>query len=107
RAQIDLLHAFLRAADCEGPFAGRADLDLVVAGIRDLMAMPSAGDLVLYGLEAAGGHVSFVAEIGAHAGPTADEMQTFLVTPPGVTLAAPITHPLQLYPAFVRYQEAA
>ena len=91
----------------EGPFAGRADLDLVVAGIRDLMAMPSAGDLVLYGVEAAGGHVSFIAEIGAHAGPTADEMQTFLVTPPGVTLAAPITHPLQLYPAFVRYQEAA
>jgi hypothetical protein len=91
----------------EGPFAGRPDLDLVKAGIRDLMAMPSAGDLVLYGLEAPNGHVSFIPETGAHAGPTQDEMQTFLVTPPGVTLAAPITHPLQLYPAFVRYQEAA
>ena len=91
----------------QGPFAGRADLDLVVAGIRDLMAMPSAGDLVLYGVEAPNGHVSFIAEIGAHAGPTEDEMQTFLVTPPGVTLPAPITHPLQLYPAFVRYQDAA
>ena len=91
----------------QGPFAGRPDLELVVAGIRDLMAMPSAGDLVLYGLEAAGGHVSFVAETGAHAGPTQDEMQTFLVTPPGVTLAAPITHPLQLYPGFARYQDAA
>ena len=66
-----------------GPFTGRADLDLVQAGIRDLMAMPSAGDLVIYGLESADGHVSFITEIGAHAGPTADEMQTFIVTPPG------------------------
>jgi hypothetical protein len=90
-----------------GPFAGRADLDLVVAGIRDLMAMPSAGDLVLYGLEASEGHVSFIAEIGAHAGPTADEMQAFIVTPPSVTLSTPITHPLQLYPHFVRYQAGA
>jgi hypothetical protein len=90
-----------------GPFAGRADLELVVAGIRDLMAMPSAGDLVLYGLESTDGHVSFVTEIGAHAGPTADEMQTFIVTPPDVRLPAPITHPLQLYPHFVRYQEGA
>jgi hypothetical protein len=91
----------------QGPFAGRSDLDLVQAGIRDLMAMPSAGDLVLYGLEAASGHVSFIAETGAHAGPTADEMQTFIVTPPGVTLPEPITHPLQLYPHFVQYQDAA
>ncbi len=91
----------------EGPFGGRADLDLVTAGIRDLMAMPSAGDLVLYGLEAPNGHVSFIGEVGAHAGPTEDEMQTFIVTPPGVTLPRPITHPLQLYPHFVRYQDAA
>jgi len=91
----------------QGPFAGRADLDLVVAGIRDLMAMRCAGDLVLYGLEAPDGHVSFIGEVGAHAGPTEDEMQTFLLTPPGVTLPEPITHPRQLYPIFVRYQEAA
>src|SRR5262249_33737894 len=91
----------------EGPFAGRADLALVAEGIADLMAMPSAGDLVLYGLEAAHGHVSFIAEIGAHAGPTAEEMQTFVVTPPHVTLAEPVTHPRQLYPRFARYQDAA
>jgi hypothetical protein len=91
----------------QGPFAGRADLDLVAAGIRDLMAMRCAGDLVLYGLEAPDGHVSFIGEVGAHAGPTADEMQTFLMTPPGVTVPGPITHPRQLYPVFVRYQEAA
>ena len=91
----------------EGPFARRADLDLVQAGIRDLMAMPSAGDLVLYGLEAPNGNVSFIAEIGAHAGPTAEEMQTFIVTPPGVALPGPITHPLQLYPHFTRYRDTA
>ena len=91
----------------DGPFAGRADLELVQAGIRDLMAMPSAGDLVLYGLEAPEGHVSFIGEVGAHAGPSEDEMRAFIVTPPGVTLPGAITHPLQLYPHFVRYQEAA
>ncbi|MGH7339487.1 MAG: alkaline phosphatase family protein, partial [Candidatus Rokuibacteriota bacterium] len=32
-----------------GPFAGRDDVALVIDGIRDLMAMPSAGDLVIYG----------------------------------------------------------
>jgi hypothetical protein len=89
-----------------GPFADREDLDLVVSGIRDLMAMPSAGDLVIYGLEAGSGHVSFVRETGAHAGPTADEMQTFIITPPGVSLPLPITHPVQLYPHFDRYQDA-
>jgi hypothetical protein len=30
-----------------GPFAERADVSLVVKGIADLMAMPSAGDLVI------------------------------------------------------------
>ncbi len=90
-----------------GPFGGRADLDLIVRGIADLMAMPSAGDLVIYGLEAAAGHVSFVAETGAHAGTTAEEMQTFVVAPPGIALPAPLTHPLQLYPHFVGYQDAA
>jgi hypothetical protein len=83
----------------------REDLELVVAGIRDLMAMPSAGDLVLYGLEAAPGHVSFIAETGAHAGPTADEMQTFIITPPACRCRADHAS-VQLYPHFVRYQDA-
>ena len=90
-----------------GPFAGRDDLPQVLDAIRDLMAMPRAGDLVLYGLDAPGGNVSFIPETGAHAGPTTDEMQTFVVAPPGVTLPSAITHPLQLYPCFIRYQEGA
>ena len=88
----------------DGPFAGRDDVELVRRGVRDLMGMRCAGDLVLYGTDTPQGHVSYIAEIGAHAGPSSDEMHTFLVTPPGVEVAAPVTHPLELYPLFVAYQ---
>jgi hypothetical protein len=90
-----------------GPFRERADAELVVEGLLDLMAMPSAGDLVIYGIDAPGGHVSFIAEVGAHAGPSPEEMQTFIVAPPAVRLPDPITHPLQLYAHFVAYQGGA
>jgi hypothetical protein len=90
-----------------GPFAGRPDLGLVTDGIRDLMEMPSAGDLVIYGLGAPEGHVSYVAETGAHAGATPEEMHTFVVAPPGVVLPSPLTHAVQLYPHFAAYQEAS
>jgi Type I phosphodiesterase / nucleotide pyrophosphatase len=89
-----------------GPFAGRADLEHVVEGIGDLMAMRSAGDLVIYGIAAPGGDVSFISEVGAHAGPSPDEMQTFIIHPRAAAVPSPITHPTQLYPYFVRYQEA-
>jgi hypothetical protein len=88
-----------------GPFAARADAALVVQGIADLMRMPSAGDLVIYGIDAPEGHVSFIAEVGAHAGPSPEEMHTFIVRPASVTLPSPITHPIQLYDHFIRYQE--
>lgn len=94
----------LSASD-PGPFAERADADAVVAGITDLMAMPSAGDLVLYGIDAAQGHVSFIAETGAHAGPSAEELHTFIIGPPGAALPEAIRHPLELYPFFMTYQE--
>src|SRR5499426_3039981 len=89
-----------------GPFANRADVERVAEGIRDLMAMRSAGDLVIYGTAAEGGDVSFISEIGAHAGPSPDEMQTFIIHPRGATVPSPITHPTQLYSHFMRYQEA-
>jgi hypothetical protein len=88
-----------------GPFAGRSDLAQVAEGIRDLMAMPSAGDLVIYGINAPGGDVSFISEIGAHAGPSADELHTFLIHPRRADVPSPITHPIQLYPYFMRYQK--
>jgi hypothetical protein len=91
----------------DGPFAGRADCGLVLKGLRDLMAMPSAGDLVLYGIGAPDSNVSFIDERGAHAGPSEAEMQTFILHPPAVTLPAPLTHPAQLYPHFAAYGDDA
>ena len=87
-----------------GPFAGRPDLDRVVEGIRDLMEMRSAGDLVIYGTNAPEGDVSFIGEVGAHAGPSADEMHTFLIHPRSAEIPSAITHPIQLYSYFIRYQ---
>ena len=75
----------------------------MLKGLRDLMAMPSAGDLVLYGIGAPHSNVSFIDERGAHAGPSETEMQTFILHPATVTLPAPLTHPVQLYPHFVAY----
>src|SRR5581483_3276137 len=89
----------------DGPFAGRDDLPLVAAGIADLMGMRCAGDLVLYGEASADGNVSYVAEVGAHAGPAPEEMHTFIVAPAGAPLPASITHPVQLYDVFIRYQQ--
>ena len=94
----------LSASD-PGPFAGRDDAAIVVSGIADLMAMPSAGDLVLYGIDAAQGNTSFIAETGAHAGPSRDELHTFILGPTGAGLPESIQHPIELYPYFMTYQE--
>jgi hypothetical protein len=88
-----------------GPFAGREDLALVLEGLADLMAMPSAGDLVIYGNESPDGNVSYIPEFGAHAGPAAEELYTFIISPPGARPPSPVTHPVQLYPHFLAYQE--
>ena len=87
-----------------GPFAGRVDTALVVQGITELMSMANAGDLVIYGTDAPEGHVSYIAEKGAHAGHSPAEMQTFVVHPARVTLPSPLTHPVQLYDHFIRSQ---
>jgi hypothetical protein len=88
-----------------GPFAGRPDVGLVLDGISDLMTMESAGDVVIYGTGASAGNVSYVPEIGAHAGPSPEELHAFIVCPTRVTLPSPITHPTQLYPCFMRYHD--
>ncbi len=86
-----------------GPFAGREDLAIVIDGIGDLMAMPSAGDLVIYGHHAEGGDVSFIDEQGAHAGPSREELHTFIIHPARVRLPLPIVHPVQLHPHLAEY----
>jgi hypothetical protein len=97
--------AYRLSDDEPGPFAEREDRALVLQGIRDLMAMPSAGDLVIHGNDTADGNVSYIPETGAHGGSSLDEIQVFIVHPPGVNLPSPITHPTQLYPHFLAYQE--
>jgi Type I phosphodiesterase / nucleotide pyrophosphatase len=88
-----------------GPFAGRDDLAFVFDGIRDLMAMRCAGDLVIYGNDSPDGNVSYIRELGAHAGPAPEELHTFIVSPPGANLPSPITHPIQLYEHFLGYTD--
>jgi len=68
--------------------------------------MPSAGDLVIYGHDSPDGTITYIPEAGAHAGPSPDELHTFVVAPPGVALPSSITHPIQLYSHFMTYQEA-
>ena len=59
--------------------------------LATLIAMPSAGDLVIYGTGAPEGNVSYIPEVGAHAGPSPDELHTFIVAPSRV--AVPADHP--------------
>jgi hypothetical protein len=87
-----------------GPFEEREDRDLVLRDLATLMAMRSAGDLVIYGTGALEGNVSYIPEVGAHAGPSPDELRTFIVAPSPVPVPA-ITHPIQLYDLFIAYQE--
>ncbi|MGE0038628.1 MAG: hypothetical protein AB7S93_23675 [Xanthobacteraceae bacterium] len=85
-----------RSANGNGTLCGRHR--------KNLIKMPSAGDLVIYGTDSPDGDVSFIREHGAHAGPAASEMHTFIIRPAKVTLPSPINHPCQLYDHFIRYQ---
>jgi hypothetical protein len=90
-----------------GPYAEREDRAVVARDLAALMAMPSAGDLVVYGIGAPEGHVSFIDEVGGHAGPSHEELHSFLVGPAHARLPARIDHPIQLYEVFIRYQPPA
>ncbi len=61
---------------------------------------------MIYGIGAPAGHVSYLPELGAHAGPSPEELHTFVLHPPTITLgSSPLTRPLQLYSHFMAYQE--
>lgn len=78
-----------------------------MTGLRELMAVPSAGDLVLDGIGAPGGDVSFLEERGAHPGPSQAELHAFILHPPPVRLPeGPLTHPVQLSPHCAASREA-
>jgi hypothetical protein len=50
--------------------------------------------------------IVFIPEVGAHAGPSPEELHAFIVRPATVTLPGPLTHPTQLYDHFMGYQTA-
>ena len=90
------------------PLFDRPDRALVVQSLQDLLAMPSAGDIMLFGQYAAQGCVSFLGERGSHAGPSEEELYGFVLAPPGVTFDFEgVSRPRDLYPLFAGYREEA
>jgi len=88
----------------DGPFADREDRGLVLSGLRDLMDMRSTGDLLVYGIGAPESDVSFIPERGAHAGPSENELHTFIIHPVTVEMPALVSHPVELYAHFAAYR---
>jgi hypothetical protein len=87
------------------PLFDRPDRGLVLRSVSELLAMPSAGDVVVFGHYTERGCVSFVGERGSHAGPSEEEMYGFIMTPPGVAFdPARVSGPRDLYPLFAGYQ---
>jgi hypothetical protein len=86
------------------PVFDRPDRDIVVRGLQDLLAMPSSGDVILYGHYADAGCVNFLGERGSHAGPSEAELYVFLAAPPRVAFDfGAVTRARDLHPLFVRY----
>jgi hypothetical protein len=92
----------LDATGC--PLFDRPDRDVVVRALQDLLAMPSGGDVILYGHYAAAGCVNFLGERGSHAGPSEGELYAFLAAPPGVAFDfTGVTRARDLHPMFAPY----
>ena len=90
------------------PVFDRPDRDVVVRGLQDLLAMPSSGDVILYGHYADAGCVNFLGERGSHAGPSEAELYAFLAVPPGVAFDFDgVARARDLHPMFLRYQRPA
>jgi hypothetical protein len=90
------------------PLFDRPDRDVVVRGLEDLLAMPSSGDVILYGHYAPAGCVNFLGERGSHAGPSESELYGFVAAPPGIEFDFDaVTRARDLHPLFARYQAVA
>jgi hypothetical protein len=77
----------------------------VVRELDNLLAMPSAGDIVLYGHYAAEGCVNFLGERGSHAGPSEDELYGFVLAPSRVAFdGSAVDGPTALHRFFGTYQ---
>jgi hypothetical protein len=90
------------------PLFDRPDRALVVRCLAELLAMPSAGDVMLFGHYGTEGCVSFLGERGSHAGPSEDELYGFVLAPPDVTFDfEAVSGPRDLYPLFAGYGAAS
>ena len=90
------------------PVFDRPDRDIVVRGLQDLLAMPSGGDVILYGHYAPAGCISFLGERGSHAGPSEEELYAFLAAPPRVAADwGGVTRARDLHAVFARYHGPA
>jgi hypothetical protein len=86
------------------PLFDRPDRELVLRSVSDLLAMPSSGDLVVYGHYTGKGCVSFLGERGSHAGPSEEEMYGFVLAPARLSFDfSQVSGPRDLYPLFAEY----
>jgi hypothetical protein len=89
------------------PVFDRPDRDVVLAGLRDLLDMPSGGDVILYGHYARAGCINFLDERGSHAGPSPEELYAFLAIPPHVAFdPGQVMRARDFHALFARYDAA-
>jgi hypothetical protein len=87
------------------PLFDRPDRALVVQELQGLLAMRSSGDIVVYGNYSGSGSVSFLGELGSHAGPSEDELYGFMLAPQISFDFDSVTGPRDLYHLFIQYQQ--
>jgi Type I phosphodiesterase / nucleotide pyrophosphatase len=89
------------------PVFDRPDRALLVRELEGLLAMPSGGDIMIFGNESPHGCVSYLGERGSHAGPSPEEFYGFVLAPPSVPFDwSRVTGPSDLYPLFASYARA-
>ncbi len=71
----------------ENPLDSYGTESYVVSAIRDLVAQPNAGDLVLFGAYDGYDIVSFDDQVGAHGSAGGDQTYPFIISPPEIQLA--------------------
>jgi hypothetical protein len=88
------------------PFRNLTYRPLLMRAIAELVDMPSAGDLIIYGNGNGQGTISYLGERGSHAGFTSDELFAFIIYPKHIDFAFErITRPRDLYQFFIQYLE--
>jgi hypothetical protein len=90
------------------PFRQITYRPLLMRAICELMEMPSAGDLIIYGNCAGRATISYIGERGTHAGLSADELFAFIIFPKDIDFAFErVARPSDLYLFFLGYQNLA